>query len=92
MEAKVVISSCGHDGPFGATGVKRLRELGMVADVPGMKALDMNASEDAVVNGTRQVVPGLVSFHTFFFFFPSSAYLEFRLVEFVLTWSWCFRS
>lgn len=22
MEAKVVVSSCGHDGPFGATGVR----------------------------------------------------------------------
>ncbi|GJZ17873.1 thiamine thiazole synthase, chloroplastic-like protein [Tanacetum coccineum] len=27
MEAKVVVSSCGHDGPMGATGVKRLRSV-----------------------------------------------------------------
>lgn len=60
LEAKVVISSCGHDGPFGATGVKRLAEVGLIDKVPGMKALDMNASEDAVVNGTREVVPGMI--------------------------------
>ncbi|GKC56227.1 thiamine thiazole synthase, chloroplastic-like protein [Tanacetum coccineum] len=29
MEAKVVVSSCGHDGPMGATGVKRLRSVAM---------------------------------------------------------------
>lgn len=60
MEAKVVVSSCGHDGPFGATGVRRLKELGMVDNVPGMKALDMNASEDAVVRQTREIVPGMI--------------------------------
>jgi len=60
MEAKIVVSSCGHDGPFGATGVRRLKELGLVDNVPGMKALDMNASEDAVVRQTREIVPGMV--------------------------------
>jgi len=60
MEAKVVVSSCGHDGPFGATGVRRLKELGMIDNVPGMKALDMNASEDAVVRQTREIVPGMI--------------------------------
>ena len=29
LESKVVISACGHDGPFGASGVKRLQKLGM---------------------------------------------------------------
>ena len=60
MESRVVVSSCGHDGPFGATGVKRLAQLGLVDNVPGMGALDMNASEDAVVTGTREVIPGMV--------------------------------
>lgn len=60
MEAKVVVSSCGHDGPFGATGVKRLKDIGMVDDVPGMKALDMNSAEDAIVRLTREVVPGMI--------------------------------
>ncbi|KAG0538112.1 hypothetical protein BDA96_03G207100 [Sorghum bicolor] len=60
MEAKVVVSSCGHDGPFGATGVKRLQDIGMIAAVPGMKALDMNAAEDAIVRLTREVVPGMI--------------------------------
>eukprot|EP00850_Spirogloea_muscicola_P004049 SM000017S02789 [mRNA] locus=s17:253227:254896:- [translate_table: standard] len=60
MEAKVVVSSCGHDGPFGATGVKRLKSIGMVDNVPGMKCLDMNAAEDAIVRLTREVVPGMI--------------------------------
>ena len=60
MEAKVVVSSCGHDGPFGATGVKRLKSIGMIDKVPGMKALDMNAAEDAIVKFTREVVPGMI--------------------------------
>uniref|UniRef100_A0A2P2IVZ2 cysteine-dependent adenosine diphosphate thiazole synthase n=1 Tax=Rhizophora mucronata TaxID=61149 RepID=A0A2P2IVZ2_RHIMU len=60
MEAKIVVSSCGHDGPFGATGVKRLKSIGMIDTVPGMKALDMNAAEDAIVRLTREIVPGMV--------------------------------
>ena len=60
MEAKVVVSSCGHDGPFGATGVKRLKSIGLIDSVPGMKALDMNKAEDAIVKLTREVVPGMI--------------------------------
>ncbi|KAK8961386.1 hypothetical protein KSP40_PGU006153 [Platanthera guangdongensis] len=60
MEARVIVSSCGHDGPFGATGVKRLKGIGMIDAVPGMKALDMNAAEDAIVRLTREVVPGMI--------------------------------
>jgi thiamine thiazole synthase len=60
MESKVIVSSCGHDGPMGATGVKRLKSVGLVDNVPGMKALDMNKAEDAVVALTRMVVPGMI--------------------------------
>lgn len=60
MEAKVVVSSCGHDGPMGAHSIKRLANLGMVAAPPGMGALDMNEAEDKVVANTREIVPGLV--------------------------------
>jgi len=60
IEAQVVVSSCGHDGPMGAHSVKRLSKLGMVPDVPGMAALDMNSAEDRIVNNTREVVPGMV--------------------------------
>ena len=42
------------------TGVKRLAKLGLVKSAPGMAALDMNSAEDAVVNHTREVVPGMV--------------------------------
>ncbi|KAF9907131.1 triosephosphate isomerase [Linnemannia zychae] len=60
IEAKVVVSSTGHDGPMGASGVKRLQKIGLVKNVPGMIALDMNAAEDGIVLNTREVVPGMV--------------------------------
>ena len=60
LEAKVVVSTCGHDGPMGAHSVKRLAKLGMVPEIPGMAALDMNAAEDRIVAATREVVPGMV--------------------------------
>lgn len=60
VESKVVVSACGHDGPFGAASVKRLAALGMVSGHPGMAALDMNSAEDAIVNNTREVVPGII--------------------------------
>lgn len=60
MEADCVVSCTGHDGPFGASGVKRLEKLGLVEPLPGMGALDMNAAEDAIVHATREVVPGCV--------------------------------
>ena len=49
LECKVMVSSTGHDGPMGASGVKRLAKLGMITGAPGMGALDMNTAEDAVV-------------------------------------------
>eukprot|EP00238_Polyblepharides_amylifera_P000609 CAMPEP_0196570252 /NCGR_PEP_ID=MMETSP1081-20130531/121_1 /TAXON_ID=36882 /ORGANISM="Pyramimonas amylifera, Strain CCMP720" /LENGTH=339 /DNA_ID=CAMNT_0041886565 /DNA_START=82 /DNA_END=1101 /DNA_ORIENTATION=- len=60
LESKVVVSSTGHDGPMGASGVKRLQNIGMVSEVPGMSALDMNTAEDAIVAGTVEVVPGMI--------------------------------
>lgn len=60
IASKVVISSCGHDGPFGASGVKRLKQIGMFDDVPGMKALDVNASERDIIKYTSEVVPGMI--------------------------------
>eukprot|EP01041_Mallomonas_annulata_P004160 gene4160-8268_t len=60
LESKVLVSACGHDGPFGASGVKRLQSLGLVSKLPGMGALDMNTAEDAIVNNTREVVPGMI--------------------------------
>mmetsp|Transcript_94777 Transcript_94777/g.163582 ORF Transcript_94777/g.163582 Transcript_94777/m.163582 type:complete len:178 (+) Transcript_94777:1026-1559(+) len=63
LESKVMISACGHDGPFGASGVKRLAKLGFLnqpENLLGMGALDMNTAEDAIVNGTREIFPGFV--------------------------------
>lgn len=84
INANIVLSTTGHDGPFGAFSAKRLEELGRApkditrgwrpeseqqkptvaaADgftLGGMRGLDMNKAEDAIVKGTREVVPGLV--------------------------------
>ena len=32
----------------------------MIDSVPGMKALDMNTAEDAIVRLTREIVPGMI--------------------------------
>lgn len=48
IEAKVVVSGCGHDGPFGASGIKRLRSIGLIKDEKQMLALDMNRAEDGM--------------------------------------------
>jgi len=61
LESKVMVSACGHDGPFGASGVKRLAKLGLLEkSLPGMGALDMNSAEDQVVNHTREIFPGMI--------------------------------
>ncbi|RLV88993.1 Thiamine thiazole synthase [Spathaspora sp. JA1] len=86
INCNIVLSTTGHDGPFGAFSAKRLESLGKApkdltqgfkpqpsstttttAPAPadgfqlgGMRGLDMNKAEDAIVKGTREVVPGLV--------------------------------
>lgn len=60
IRSRVVISSCGHDGPFGATGVKRLAQIGLLEDVPGMRALNVQQSEQDVVKYTQEIVPGMI--------------------------------
>lgn len=60
IEAKVVVSGTGHDGPMGASGVKRLESIGLIEGNKGMLSLDMNAAEDDIVRYTREVVPGMV--------------------------------
>jgi cysteine-dependent adenosine diphosphate thiazole synthase len=59
INAPLVISTSGHDGPFGAFSAKRLQSMGAVK-LGGMRPLDMNTAEDAIVKGTREVVPGLI--------------------------------
>jgi thiamine thiazole synthase len=60
IEAKVIVSGTGHDGPMGASGVKRLESIGLIDQKKGMLSLDMNAAEDDIVRYTREVVPGMV--------------------------------
>lgn len=60
INAPIVISTTGHDGPFGAFSVKRLVSMQQIEKLGGMRGLDMNTAEDAIVKRTREVVPGLV--------------------------------
>ncbi|KAJ7175899.1 thiazole biosynthetic enzyme [Mycena filopes] len=60
ITAPVIVSACGHDGPVGAFAAKRLVSMGFTKELGNMRGLDMNRSEPAIVNGTREVVPGLV--------------------------------
>ncbi|KAI0463635.1 thiamine metabolism- protein [Komagataella kurtzmanii] len=60
INANVVLSATGHDGPFGAFCIKRGVEIGAVKKMDGMRGLDMNKAEDAVVKGASEIAPGLV--------------------------------
>lgn len=60
INAFLVISTTGHDGPFGAFSVKRLVSMQQIEKLGGMRGLDMNTAEDAIVKGTREIVPGLI--------------------------------
>jgi len=60
INAPIVISTTGHDGPFGAFSVKRLVQMQQIGKLGGMRGLDMNVAEDAIVKGTREVVEGLI--------------------------------
>ncbi|KAJ7288302.1 Thi4 family-domain-containing protein [Mycena rebaudengoi] len=60
ITAPVVVTTTGHDGPMGAFSAKRLVSMGLNKELGNMRGLDMNRSEPAIVNGTREVIPGLV--------------------------------
>ncbi|KAK3305745.1 Thi4 family-domain-containing protein [Chaetomium strumarium] len=60
INAPVVISTTGHDGPFGAFSVKRLVSMKQLEQLGGMRGLDMQRAEDAIVKNTREIVPGLI--------------------------------
>jgi len=60
INAPVVISTTGHDGPFGAFSVKRLVSMKQIEQLGGMRGLDMQSAEDAIVKNTREIVPGLI--------------------------------
>jgi len=60
INAPLVISTTGHDGPFGAFCVKRLVSMQQIEKLGGMRGLDMRTAEDAIVKRTREIVPGLI--------------------------------
>lgn len=45
---------------MGAFSAKRLVSTGLLKELGNMRGLDMNRAEPAIVNGTREVVPGLI--------------------------------
>ncbi|KAF5382501.1 hypothetical protein D9615_002860 [Tricholomella constricta] len=60
ITAPVIVSATGHDGPMGAFSAKRLVSAGLNKELGNMRGLDMNRAEPAIVNNTREVVPGLI--------------------------------
>ena len=50
----------GKPGPFGAFSVKRLVSMKQLEQLGGMRGLDMQTAEDAIVKNTREIVPGLI--------------------------------
>ena len=60
INAPVIVSTTGHDGPFGAFSAKRLVSMSSVDKLGGMRGLDMNSAEDAIVKNTREVTKGLI--------------------------------
>lgn len=60
INAPIIISTTGHDGPMGAFCVKRLVSMQRIEKLGGMRGLDMNTAEDAIVKNTREIVPGLI--------------------------------
>lgn len=60
INAPLVISTTGHDGPFGAFSVKRLVSMQQIEKLGGMRGLDMRTAEDAIVKNTREIVSGLI--------------------------------
>jgi len=45
---------------MGAFSVKRLVSMQVTGALGGMRGLDMNTAEDAIVKGTRELVPGMI--------------------------------
>ncbi|KAF9077734.1 thiazole biosynthetic enzyme [Rhodocollybia butyracea] len=60
ITAPVVVAATGHDGPMGSFAAKRLVSAGLLKELGNMRGLDMNRSEPAIVNNTREVAPGLI--------------------------------
>jgi thiamine thiazole synthase len=66
ITAPVVIAATGHDGPMGSFAAKRLVSAGLLKELGNMRGLDMNRSEPAIVNNTREVAPGLIMAGVYF--------------------------
>lgn len=60
INAPIIVSTTGHDGPFGAFCAKRLVSMNSIEKLGGMRGLDMNSAEDAIVKNTREVTKGLI--------------------------------
>ena len=47
-------------GPFGTFSVKRLISMSQLEMLGGMRGVDMQSAEDAIVRDTRKIIPGLI--------------------------------
>lgn len=59
-EQPIFLASLTSAGPFGAFSAKRLVSMEALPSLGGMRGLNMNVAEDAIVKRTREVVPGLI--------------------------------
>ncbi|PWN19823.1 putative thiamine biosynthetic enzyme [Microstroma glucosiphilum] len=59
ISAPVVVTAAGHDGPWGASSVKRLHATGLLK-MGEMGPLDMTRSEGEIVNRTGEIFPGII--------------------------------
>ena len=60
MDVKKKAKTDKFTGPFGAFSVKRLVSMKQIEQLEGMRGLDMQRAEDAIVKNTREIVPGLI--------------------------------
>lgn len=74
INAPIVISTTGHDGPFGAFCVKRLVSMNQIKELGGMRGLDMNVS--IRLFGFRFLMPSLGNIVHQYLFAPNSVLLS----------------
>jgi thiamine thiazole synthase len=77
ITAPIIVSATGHDGPMGAFSAKRMVSAGLLKELGNMRGLDMSRAEPAIVNGTREVIPGLIMTGSYRQFSPKIKFIDF---------------
>lgn len=60
VEAKVVVSGTGHVRPMDASGIKKLKAIGLIKEKKDMFFLDISTAEDNIIRYTCNALPGMV--------------------------------